>query len=43
MKEEDRLTKARHEAASENLEELITKRPKFEVGGWVWVYDDHQV
>ena len=25
--EEDRLTKARHEAANENLEELITKRP----------------
>ena len=40
VKEEDRLTKARHEAANENLEELVTKRPKFEVGGWVWVYDD---
>ena len=43
MKEEDRLAKARHEAANENLEELITKRPKFEVGGWVWVYDDHSI
>ena len=41
VKEEDRLTKARHEAANENLEELVTKRPKFEAVGWVWVYDDH--
>ena len=41
VKEEDRLIKARHEAANENLEELITKRPELEVMGWVWVYDDH--
>ena len=27
VKEENRLTKARHEAANENLEESITKRP----------------
>ena len=40
VKEEDRLIKARHEAANENLAELITRRPKFEVGGWVWIYDD---
>ena len=40
VKEEDRLVKARHEAANEHLQELITKRPKFEAGGWVWIYDD---
>ena len=40
VKEEDRLIKARHEAANENLAELINRRPKFEVGGWVWIYDD---
>lgn len=40
VKEEDRLIKARHEAANENLEEKMNRRPKFEVGGCVWIYDD---
>ena len=39
VKEEDRLIKARHEANNEHLAELINRRPEFEVGGWVWVYD----
>ena len=39
VKEEDRLIKARHEAANEKLDGLITKRRKFEVGSWVWIYD----
>ena len=37
VKEEDRLIKARHEAANQNLSELINRRPKFEVGSWVGV------
>ena len=37
VKEEDRLIKARHEANNEHLTELINRRPKFEVGDWVWV------
>ena len=40
VKEEDRPIKARHEANDEHLAELISRRPKFEVGDWVWVYDD---
>ena len=40
VKEEDRLIKARHEANNKHLAELINRRPKFEVGDWVWVYDD---
>ena len=40
VKEEDGLIKARHEAANEKLDGLITKRPKFEVGSWAWIYDD---
>ena len=40
VKEEDRLIKARHEANNEHLAELINRRPRFEVGDWVWVYDD---
>ena len=40
VKEEDGLIKARHEANNERLAELINRRPKFEVGDWVWVYDD---
>ena len=39
VKEEDRLIKARHEANNKHLAEPINRRPKFEVGGWVWVYD----
>ena len=37
VKEEDRLIKARHEANNKHLAELINRRPKFEVGDWVWV------
>ena len=40
VKEEDRLIKARDEAANEKLDGLITKRPKFEVESWAWIYDD---
>ena len=40
VKEEDRLIKARHEANNEHLAEVINRRPKFEVGDWVWVYND---
>ena len=40
VKEEDRLIKARHEASNEHLAEVINRRPKFEVGDWVWVYND---
>ena len=40
VKDEDRIIQARHEANNEHLAELIKRRPKFEVGDWVWVYDD---
>ena len=40
VKKEDRLIKARYESANENLSELINRRPKFEVGDWVWICDD---
>ena len=40
VKEEDRLIKARHEANNEHLVQLMNRRPKFEVGDWVRVYDD---
>ena len=40
VKGEDRLIKARHEAANENLIEMINRRPKYEVESWVWIYDD---
>ena len=32
VKEENRLMKARHEAANETLSEMINRRPKYEVG-----------
>lgn len=41
VKEEDHLITVRHEAANENLAELIiNRRPKFQVRDWVCIYDD---
>ena len=40
VKEEDRLTKPRHESKHENLIKLINRRPKYDFGGWVWINDD---
>ena len=40
VEDEDRLSKARHEANNDYLAELTNRRPKFEVGYRVWVYDD---
>ena len=40
VKEEGRLIKARHELNNKHLAELINRPPKFEVGDWVWVYND---
>ena len=43
IQEEDGLIKARHEANNEHLAELVNRRPKFEVGDWVWVHDDKSI
>ena len=43
VKEEDSLIKARHEANNEHLAELVNRRPKFEVGDWVWVHNDKSI
>lgn len=37
--ESDRLTKEKHRANNEQIDNTITKRPAFEVGNWVWIYD----
>ena len=40
VKEEDRLTKATHESNNKNQIESTNRRPKYEAGGWAWIYDD---
>lgn len=40
VREEDRITKEKHEKNNEKLVELVGKRPKFEKDQWVLVYDD---
>lgn len=37
--ESDKLTKEKHRANNEQIDNTITKRPIFEVGNCVWVYD----
>ena len=39
VKQEDYLIKSKHEANNEDLEESLHRRPKWEVGDWVFVYD----
>lgn len=38
--EGDRLKKKRHRAANEQIINAVRKRPVYEVGQWMWVYDD---
>lgn len=40
VREEDRLMKAKHEKNNQILHLLVNKKPRFEVGDWVLVYDD---
>lgn len=37
--EKDRLTKEKHRANNEKLDNIVTKRPHYEPGMWVWCYD----
>ena len=41
VREEDRLLKAKHEAANEEIDAAMNNESKFEIGDWAWVYDDH--
>ena len=40
VREEDQITKAKHRQNNEELDDVLHKRPKFEAGDWVFVYDD---
>lgn len=40
VREEDRLIKAKHDAANEALVDRLSSRPKVEAGDWVWLYHD---
>lgn len=39
----DKMIKAKDEAAHERLNSILHRRPKFEVAGWAWVYDNHSI
>ena len=41
VSEEDRLTKAKHQAADDEIKQIMNNKTRFEMGDWVWVYDDH--
>ena len=41
VREEDRLTKAKHQAANDEIEQIMNNKTRFETGDWVWVYDNH--
>ena len=41
VREEDRLPKAKHEAANEEIDAAMNNKSKFELGDWAWGYDDH--
>lgn len=40
VRQEDKLIKAKHEADNAKLISIVHRRPKFESGEWVWIYDD---
>lgn len=40
MREQDRLTKAKHAAANKELNLALNRRPKYENGDRGWFYDD---
>ena len=37
--ESERLTKEKHRKNSEKIDDIMHKRPVYEVGQWVWIYD----
>ena len=41
VREENRLTKAKHQAANDEIEQVMNNKTRFETGDWVWVYNDH--
>ena len=41
VREEDRLTKSKRQAANGDFDAIVNNRMKFEVGDWAWAYDDH--
>ena len=41
VREEDRLIKAKQQAANDEIEQIMNNKTRFETGDWVWVYDDH--
>ena len=41
VREENRLIKAKHQAANEDIDAIMNNRTKLKVGDWAWVYDDH--
>lgn len=40
VKEQDQITKAKHEENNDSLKSIVGKRPKFEEGDWVLVSDE---
>lgn len=40
VQDQDRLIKAKHEAANDRLDSMMHRRRKVDAGDWVWVYDD---
>lgn len=41
VREEDRLVKAKHQDASEDIDAIMNNRTKIKVSDRAWVYDDH--
>lgn len=40
VREQDKITKAKHEKSNQVLSSIIGKRPKYKEGDWVLVYDE---
>ena len=40
VREQDKITKAKHEKSNQVLNSIIGKRPKYKEGDWVLVYDE---
>ncbi|CAB1103461.1 unnamed protein product [Ectocarpus sp. CCAP 1310/34] len=40
VREQDKITKAKHEKSNQVLNSIIVKRPKYKEGDWVLVYDE---
>ena len=40
VRESDRMTKEKHRQNNAKIDDIMHKRPVYEVGQWVWVYDE---